>query len=200
MRKYWGRRCLHSNGKILSNATFTLLRFYTKTERKRFGFLKPLHYPHTETHRNGHFRKRSFKWIFTRTEVFKNTLDLCERTETDKKKNGSTATTLIQNNWRQFRSEQSLEKMENGRTVLCLLTNLAASIHCLSMILQIVSHLYQLHQARRKKCSIVMNHKSFVWSHRAIKKLLVPLRFWVRPGLTNLWWKNLINSRMVDKE
>ena len=40
------------------------------------------------------FKKRSSKWIFTKTEVFENAVDQCERTKkTDKNKNAATATT-----------------------------------------------------------------------------------------------------------
>ena len=56
-------------------------------------FVKPFTLLRTKTHKNGGFRKRSSKWIFTKTEVFENAVDQCERTKTDKNKNAATATT-----------------------------------------------------------------------------------------------------------
>ena len=56
-------------------------------------FVKPFTLLRTKTHKNGGFRKRSSKWIFTKTEVFENAMDQCERTKTDKNKTAATATT-----------------------------------------------------------------------------------------------------------
>ena len=59
--------------------------------------MKPFTLLRTKTHKKGFshkgFRKRSSKWIFTKTEFFENAVDQCERTKTDKNKNAATATT-----------------------------------------------------------------------------------------------------------
>ena len=67
---------------------------------KNTGFCETVHStPHknvqkrAKTRKNEGFQKRSSKWIFTKTEVFENAVDQCERTKTDKNKNAITATT-----------------------------------------------------------------------------------------------------------
>ena len=67
----------------IAKAPFTLLRICTKTERKTSVFVKVFTLILTKTPKNGGFRKRCQKWISTKTEVFENAFDQCERTKTE---------------------------------------------------------------------------------------------------------------------
>ena len=80
--------------------------------------MKPFTLPRKKTLKSVGLRKRPSKWIFTKTDVCKNAVDQCERTKTEKYKNTATATTEVQNRWRQFKSKESHEKIENERPVL----------------------------------------------------------------------------------
>ena len=66
---------------------------FVKNREKNIRFCETVHTTPHKTHKNGGFQKRSSKWIFTKTEVFENAVDECERTKTDKNKNAATATT-----------------------------------------------------------------------------------------------------------
>ena len=158
---------------------------------------------HTTPHKNAQkrrFLKTLFKVDIQKTEVFENAVDQCERTKTDKNKNAETATTPNSFSMAPISTKRRREKMEDERYLFFLLANPVAAITCLSKIVEIMSHMHRLHQARRKKFSIAMRSKSFVLNQKYAKTLSVPRRFWIRPGRTNLWWKNLITDKMVNEE
>ena len=67
------------NLKPQSEAPFTLLPFCAKTERKISVFVKVFTLIRKKRHKNGCFRKCYQKWISTKTEVFENAFDQCER-------------------------------------------------------------------------------------------------------------------------
>ena len=54
--------------------------FLYKNGEKNLRFCESVH---TDPHKNEGFRKRCQKWISTKTEVFENAFDQCERTKTE---------------------------------------------------------------------------------------------------------------------
>ena len=68
---------------LYTYAPFTLLHFCTKTEEKNIRFCETVH---TTPHKKRRFSKTLFEVDFTKTEVFENAVDQCERTKTDRSK------------------------------------------------------------------------------------------------------------------